>query len=80
ESLTTESLSLNSPEVLALYRQELKTWSQQRANVRPYEQIGPFRLLEEPFSLENGLLTQTLKVKRNVVMERYQAMINEMFS
>jgi len=28
-------------------------------------------LVEEPFSVENGMLTQTLKLKRRNVIERY---------
>jgi long-chain acyl-CoA synthetase len=38
-----------------------------------------FRLLDEPFSVENGLLTQTLKMKRNVVSHRYAAAIAAMY-
>jgi len=71
--------TLNTPEVLELYRMELKTHAQNRPSVRPFEQIGPFRLLGEPFTIENGLMTQTLKIKRNQVMERYQDVIQDMY-
>jgi len=43
-----------------------------------FETIKDFRLLPE-FSIENGLLTPTLKVKRNVAMERYADVIDEMY-
>ncbi|MEN9208560.1 MAG: AMP-binding protein [Gloeomargarita sp. GMQP_bins_120] len=72
--------TLASPEVLELYRRELQVYSQNRPSVRPFEQIGPFRLLAEPFSIDNGLLTQTLKIKRNVVMERYRDLIDQMYA
>ncbi len=72
--------SLDTPEVLELYRVELKTHSQDRPSVRSFEQIGPFRLIAEPFTVENGLMTQTLKIKRNQVMERYQELIQQMFA
>ncbi|MCS7030689.1 MAG: AMP-binding protein [Gloeomargarita sp. SKYG116] len=72
--------TLASPEVLELYRHEIQVHSQNRPSVRPFEQIGPFRLLAEPFSVENGLLTQTLKIKRNVVMERYRDLIEQMYA
>jgi long-chain acyl-CoA synthetase len=36
--------------------------------------------LSEPFTIDNGMLTQTLKIKRPVVTERYRDMINEMFA
>jgi len=43
-----------------------------------FETIKDFRLLDE-FSIENGLLTPTLKVKRNVAMERFTDVIDEMY-
>jgi long-chain acyl-CoA synthetase len=53
---------------------------QNRPGVRPDDRIGVFRFVLEPFSIENGLLTQTMKVKRPVVVERYRDMIDKMFS
>ena len=41
-----------------------------------YEIPKKFIYLTEGFSLENGTLTQTMKVKRRVVLERYQEDIN----
>jgi len=43
-----------------------------------FETIKDFRLLDE-FSIENGLLTPTLKVKRNVAMERFADVIEKMY-
>ncbi len=37
-----------------------------------YARIRSIALFEEPWSLDNGLLTQTLKLKRNQVLERYR--------
>jgi long-chain acyl-CoA synthetase len=72
-------LTLDSKPIQDLMRKELNREVQNRPGYRADERIGPFRLLTEPFSIENGLLTQTLKIRRNVVMDRYQGMINEMF-
>ena len=63
-----------------LYRQELLREVQNRSGVRSDDRIGIFKFVLEPFSVENGLLTQTLKVKRPVVVERYRDMIDKMFS
>ncbi|WNZ47984.1 AMP-binding protein [Leptolyngbya boryana CZ1] len=73
------STDLNSSSVQDLFRGELARLVKDRPAYRPDDRIGCFRLLSEPFSIENGLLTQTLKIRRNVVMERYQGMIDEMF-
>jgi long-chain acyl-CoA synthetase len=63
-----------------LYRQELVREVQNRPGYRPDDRISPFGLILEPFSIENGLLTQTMKVRRPVVIERYRDMIDRMFS
>eukprot|EP00252_Welwitschia_mirabilis_P023254 TRINITY_DN6544_c0_g1_i2.p1 TRINITY_DN6544_c0_g1~~TRINITY_DN6544_c0_g1_i2.p1 ORF type:complete len:662 (+),score=118.31 TRINITY_DN6544_c0_g1_i2:137-2122(+) len=41
--------------------------------------IGPFLLLDEPFTIESGLLTPTLKVRREVVNTKFQAEIARLF-
>jgi long-chain acyl-CoA synthetase len=46
----------------------------------PVEQIKQWRLLHEPFSVDGGELTPTLKVKRAVVMERYADVVEEMYA
>jgi long-chain acyl-CoA synthetase len=53
---------------------------QNRPGYRPDDRIGPFKLILEPFSVENGLMTQTLKIRRHVVMERYRDIINGIFA
>lgn len=74
------TINLESKPVQDLIRQELTQAVQNRPGFRPDERIGPFRILSEPFTVDNGLLTQTLKVRRNVVMERYSSMIESMFA
>lgn len=74
-----ERISLDSKPVQDLYRQELNREVKNRPGFRIDDRIGPFKFILEPFSIENGLMTQTLKIRRNVVMDRYQGMINGMF-
>ncbi len=44
-----------------------------------FETVKYFRVLPEPMSVENGVLTASLKVKRRVVEERYRGQIEEMY-
>lgn len=43
------------------------------------EQVKEFRLVPDEWSVENGELTPTQKVKRPVVKEKYEEQINEMY-
>lgn len=81
ETLTEacETSDLKSQAVQHFFRQELTRLVKERPGYRPDERIGPFRLLDEPFTIENGCLTQKLSLRRNVVMERYQDIVNQMF-
>jgi len=66
-------------DVVSLFRSELQREVKNRPGYRADDQIKDFRFLVEPFSQENGTMTQTLKVKRPVVTAMYQTLIEEMF-
>jgi long-chain acyl-CoA synthetase len=74
-----EGSDLYSKAVRELFRQELNREVKNRPGYRPDDQIKVFELILAPFSLENGMMTQTLKIKRPVVTERYRDMIDGMF-
>lgn len=72
-------IDIESKPVEDLLRQELNREVKNRPGYRSDDLIGPFRQILEPFSMENGMMTQTLKIKRPVVSERYRDMIDGMF-
>ncbi len=76
----TQKIDLEGKIVQDLFRQELNREVQNRPSYRADDRIGPFKLIEEQFSIENGLMTQTLKIRRHIVMERYCDTINGMFT
>ena len=45
-----------------------------------YERIKRFTLLPQPFTMENGELTNTLKIKRRTVYANHAAAINAMYA
>ena len=67
---------LKDERIIQLYKNHIDTLQQQFAH---YEQIKRFTLLPEPFSLERGELTNTLKIKRNVVAKNYATEIAAMY-
>ncbi len=75
----TIEIDLSSPDIENLFRQELNREVKNRPGYRPDDRVGPFYLLSEPFSMENGMLTQTLKIKRPVITEHYGDRIDKMF-
>lgn len=44
-----------------------------------YEKIRKFTIIGEEFTVDNGVLTPTLKVKKRVLLERYKDVIEEMY-
>ncbi|MEH2212128.1 AMP-dependent synthetase/ligase [Nostoc sp.] len=79
-SSDSQKIDLESKMIQDLFRQELNREVQNRPGYRPDDRIGTFKLILEPFSIENGLMTQTLKVRRHVVTERYRDIIDGMFA
>jgi len=48
-------------------------------NFASYEKVKRFTLLAEAFSMESGELTNTLKIRRRVIEERYKDIIDSMY-
>ena len=71
---------LNQKPVQDLFRQELSREVKNRPGYRADDRIAEFRFIAEPFSKENGLMTQTLKIKRPQVRAKYQQLIDEMYA
>ena len=44
-----------------------------------YAQIRNVEIIEEPWTIENEMLTPTLKVKRNVVLEHYAEQVSQLY-
>ena len=71
------SMAINpTKKIVGLFRARIDTLQQQFAH---YEQIKRFTLLPEPFSMERGELTNTLKLKRSVVAKNYSEQIEKMY-
>jgi long-chain acyl-CoA synthetase len=67
---------LDHPEVLKLYDGEIK---KALAGFAQYEQVRRFKLIPNPFTIENGLLTPSLKTKRPQVITAYHEELEKMY-
>ena len=45
-----------------------------------YKQVRSFRIIKEPFTIEDGLLTANGKLKRDQITQRFQPQIEEMYT
>ncbi|HVF85796.1 MAG TPA: long-chain fatty acid--CoA ligase [Abditibacteriaceae bacterium] len=68
--LESDEALLASAELKTLFRKEIDALSNDLAD---FEKIRKITLLDKPFSVESGEMTPTLKIKRNVVAEKYAA-------
>lgn len=83
EYAKSRGISFDSPEDLCtneevkqMLKDRIDTIQQQMAD---YEKIKRFTLLAHPFSIESGELTNTLKMKRQVISKNYQDVIDRMY-
>jgi long-chain acyl-CoA synthetase len=81
-----EQLGLESSDLAALSSEEAVRAEVQKAvdevnsHVGPVEQIKRFAILDHDLSQETGELTPTLKVKRNVVHEKYADLVDATYA
>ncbi len=66
-----------NPRVKDLIRAELETHSK---GFRGYERPRGFALLTEDFTVENGMLTPKMSVRRNQVLKNYQATLDKLYT
>ena len=66
------------PALLRLLMRECNTLLKQRSGSRGDERLAGV-VLVDPFSIENGLLTQTLKQRRDRITSRYQHLIDALY-
>ena len=76
ESLTPQQAARDS-RVLAYLKTQVD--EQCNAKVARYQQIKYFEVLPAPFSIETGELTPTMKIKRNVVTDKYADVIEGLY-
>lgn len=73
------NLSIKNETLRELLKKEIATHIKNKQNLKSFEQIKQFEVIKEKFSMSNGLMSQTAKIKRNTIFERYKSIISNMF-
>jgi long-chain acyl-CoA synthetase len=71
-----ESDLTNNEQIYKLIEDDMAKLQKSLAN---YERVRKFALLDKPFTIETGEITPSLKIKRKVVEEKYNYLIEKMY-
>lgn len=63
-----------------LHQAVQKDLNQLQRELAKYERVRRFKLLPQPFTVDNGMMTPTLKIKRKAVEATYTAEIEELYA
>ncbi|CAL4920093.1 unnamed protein product [Urochloa decumbens] len=74
KSILDEDGELAKDKVMNMLYDELRTWT---ANCS--FRVGPIMIVDEPFTIDNGLMTPTMKIRRDKVTEKYQREMEALF-
>lgn len=70
--------SLADPQQRAALEDELETFlGELNGQLEAHERLDCLVVVSEPWTIENGLLTPTLKIRRNLIEERYQGRFDQ---
>lgn len=67
---------LKNQEIQKLFKKEIDRISEEYGK---WEKIKDYRLVPDTWTMESGELTPTLKLKRRVILEKYQDLIEEIY-
>jgi long-chain acyl-CoA synthetase len=67
---------IQNPEIIKFYEKRIRENTKELAH---YETVKKFHLLSQAFTQENGEMTPTMKLKRKVINQKYQNLIENMY-
>lgn len=74
---TKPEIFINEPEIVEWIGQDIRKLS---GELSKFERIKNFRIKRNPFSIEDGEITPTMKIKRKAVEKIYAEAINELYT
>jgi long-chain acyl-CoA synthetase len=74
---TTPSDLLNNERIIDAIREDIERVS---SSFKQFEKVKKFALIENDFTIENGMLTPSLKVKRRAVLENFGTQLDKLYA
>ncbi|CAF1705567.1 BnaC03g74060D [Brassica napus] len=65
---------LSKETLTSMVYEELRKWTSECSF-----QVGPVLIVEEPFTIDNGFMTPTMKIRRDKVVDRYKDEIDRLY-
>ncbi len=72
-----DSIMSKCPEVIKLIHEEVEKANKHLA---PHENVKKFKIVDDDWSPANGMLSQTLKLKRKEIFKKYKDLIDDIYS
>lgn len=72
--IDADATELSKEKMAGLLYDELRTWTAECSS-----QIGPILIVDEPFTIDGGLMTPTMKIKRDRVVDQYRQQIEKLY-
>lgn len=80
ENLTVRIKPVQNKELRELLKKEIQTHIKNKNNLKSFEYIKQFAVLKDKFTPDNGTMSATGKIKRNIVFEKYKEIIDAMYA
>jgi long-chain acyl-CoA synthetase len=74
---TDTAVLIENPKIIACFQRDIDKFNTEFGH---WEQIKKFKLLNKPWTVETGELTPTLKLKRRVILNKCDSIIEEFYS
>ncbi len=76
EFFAKQEVFITDPEIVDWIKQDIRKFSNELSK---FERIKNFKIKRNPFNIDEGEITPTMKIKRKVVEKKYAETINEMY-
>lgn len=74
-----KDIRIKNPELRKLIKSEINHYIKNKSKLKPFERIAKFEIIKEPFGRDNGYMTSSGKIKRNLVFEDFKEIIENLY-